>query len=809
MRPGRDTALTVSLAAAVLAAAASLVPVVAGPGWLVELTATLLVLTAVSLVLGRLGAPGRAVAAAQVAVLVEVLTVVHAPAQAVAGLLPGPAAIAHADALLEQAMAVVQGQSAPIDAVPGVRLGMTAAGGAVLVLAHALALALRRPALVGLPLVAVHGVGVVFAPGGLGVGPFLLAAAGWLLVVLVARAPAPRWGPVVAPAAAVPARGGLAPLVVAGALVLALAVPAAVTLPSYPTLFAGRGGGGGVTSVNPLLDLREDLTDRSDTVVMTYRINRGVPQPLRVVTVDSFDGNLWRPTERLGVQPLATGAALDAPPGLAPGTPVEQRRLAVTIETLRQAALPLPYPVTRIDVDGRWEQDRATATVTGAGGTRTSPGTTYRVEYLQVSPDPAVLAATPPAPPEVLDAYAVAPADLPPVIAQTAQQVVDADGATTDYDRAVALQDWFRDSGRFTYSTTLPAPASPSALADFLENREGYCVHFSSAMAVMARTLGIPARVAVGFLPGTASSGTYQVRASDAHAWPELYFEGAGWTRFEPTPSRGEAPSWTVPATSASVPEPVPGQEPSTAPEQSPQDARAPGQQPDAGARADAGAGAGSTGTIGRGLAVAGGIVAVLLLLALPALARRRRSTRRWRRALGRGDGPTTAEAAWADLVERLGDLGVGPAPSATPRQVRAALLDRLGAGRADPAATGPGSAPAGGRPEVAASLVDLVGAVERSRYGSAGPARVTGEPPGPGLRGEALGVVSAVRATVGRRRALLARWWPSSGRQALLEAPSRWRRRGEGARHEAPAPEEDALRREDALRWGALGGPG
>ena len=802
MRPGRDTAVAVCLAAAVLAAAASLVPVVAGPGWLVELTATLLVLTAVSVVLGRLGAPGWAVAAVQVVVLVEVLTVVHAPAQAVAGLLPGPAAIAHAGALLEQAVAVVQGQSAPIDAVPGVRLGMTAAGGAVLVLAHALVLTLRRPALVGLPLVAVHGVGAVFAPGGLGAGPFLLAAAGWLLVVLVARAPAPRWGPVVAPAGPVAPRPGLTPLVVAGALVLALVVPAAVALPSSPTFFVGRGGGGGVTSVNPLLDLREDLTDRSDTVVMTYRIDRGVPQPLRVVTVDSFDGSLWRPAERSGTQPLATGTALEAAPGLDPGTQVEQRSLAVRIETLRQEYLPLPYPVSRVDVDGRWEEDRATATVTGTGSTRTRPGLEYSVDYQQVSPDPAVLAAAPPAPPDVLASYGAGsvPADLPPVIAQTAQQVVDEAEATTDYARGVALQDWFRESGLFDYSTTLPAPTSPSALADFLADRQGYCVHFASAMAVMARTLGIPARVAVGFLPGTRSSGVYQVRASDAHAWPELYFQGAGWTRFEPTPSRGEVPAWTVPATSAGAQEPVRGQQPSTAPQPLPQDVPAPGQRPDAGAGSDGSVTQGAV-TAGTVLAVVGGVAAVLLLLALPALARRRRSVRRWRRALGRsgaGARPATAEAAWADLVERLEDLGVGPAPSATPRQVRAVLLDRLGsAAPAGTAAAEPaGSTASGGHPGVAASLVDLVGAVERSRYGSAGAARSPGGIDELGLRGEALQVERAVRATVGRRRVLLARWWPSSGRRALLDAPSRWldRTRGTGAGREVEQA-EDALR--------------
>lgn len=759
--PGsRTTVVEVCLAAAVLAASSSLVPVVAGPGWVAELAATLVVLTVVSVVLGRLRAPGWALAAVQVVVLVEVLTVVHAPAQAVAGLLPGPAALSHAGALLEQAMAVANGQSAPIDAVPGVRLALTAAGGAALVLARVAALSWGRPALVGLPLVAVYGLGSVFAPGGLGIVPFLLTAAGWLLVVLVARPPAPRWGPVVAGPGPSTPRSAMAPLVVVGALVLALAVPAAVSLPSSPTFFVGGGGGGGVTSVNPLLDLRADLTDRSDTVVLTYRTDQRDPQPLRVVTVDSFDGGLWRPAERGGAQRLGSRGALGAPQGLAPGTPVQEHTLEVQVKTLRQEYLPLPYPVSRVDVDGDWDVDRATATVTGVRGTRTSPGQRYSVGYQQVVPDAAALAAAPPPPSEILSSYATTPTGLPPAIAATARRVTA--GATTDYDRAVALQNWLKGPD-FTYTTSLPPPTTENALADFLTDRRGYCVHFASAMAVMARTLGIPARVAVGFLPGRSTPDGYQVSASDAHAWPELYFEGAGWTRFEPTPSRGTVPSWTVPAVDGAQQPQTPQRGAATAPAPSP-DVQAPAPRPDVGGGTGASATTGASPVVARAAVVVGALALVLLLLALPAAARGWRSTRRWRRAVGRdADGRAAAEAAWADLVERLGDLGAAPPVSATPRQVRAAVLQHLG---------GAGSAPGGParrEPDAESSLSGLVSAVERSRYGSTTLER------GRGLRGDALGVERAVRATLGRRRALRARWWPASGRRTLLGAPARW----------------------------------
>src|SRR5690606_3022285 len=95
-------------------------------------------------------------------------------------------------------------------------------------------------------------------------------------------------------------------------------------------------------------------------------------------------------------------------------------------------------------------------------------------------------------------------------------------------------------------------------------------------MASMARSLGIPARVAVGFAPGTPQAdGTVAVGLRDAHAWPELYFEGIGWPRFEPTPTRGSAPAYTVPdpagtaAPAPARPSQAESEEPSAAPSES------------------------------------------------------------------------------------------------------------------------------------------------------------------------------------------------------------------------------------------------
>ena len=92
-----------------------------------------------------------------------------------------------------------------------------------------------------------------------------------------------------------------------------------------------------------------------------------------------------------------------------------------------------------------------------------------------------------------------------------------------------------------------------AVISTFLDVKSGYCVHFASSMAVMARLVGIPARVAVGFLPGELETDEktreqyYSVTSHDLHAWPELYFEDVGWVPFEPTPGRGVVPDYEAP----------------------------------------------------------------------------------------------------------------------------------------------------------------------------------------------------------------------------------------------------------------------
>ena len=111
----------------------------------------------------------------------------------------------------------------------------------------------------------------------------------------------------------------------------------------------------------------------------------------------------------------------------------------------------------------------------------------------------------------------------------------------TPFDKALRIESYLRT--RYAYTLNLTGKPGQDPLAHFLfETRAGHCEYFASAMAIMARTLGIPSREVNGFLPGEYNdlAGDYIVRASDAHSWVEVYFPGNGWQVFDPTPSSVE-----------------------------------------------------------------------------------------------------------------------------------------------------------------------------------------------------------------------------------------------------------------------------
>jgi len=136
----------------------------------------------------------------------------------------------------------------------------------------------------------------------------------------------------------------------------------------------------------------------------------------------------------------------------------------------------------------------------------------------------------------VAERYLQLPPNITPRTQELAAQI--AAGKETPYDIAVAVTEYLRAHIRYT-PTVPPVPRGREPLDWFLfDLRRGFCNYYASAEVVLLRSLGIPARLAVGFASGKWERGRYLVRDKDAHAWPEVYFPGVGWVEFEPTASQ-------------------------------------------------------------------------------------------------------------------------------------------------------------------------------------------------------------------------------------------------------------------------------
>ncbi|MFJ3159420.1 transglutaminase TgpA family protein [Streptomyces kanasensis] len=799
--------LTVCALIATVTAACALLPLVGEVGWFVQAALMLALIGGVGAAARRVPVARPLTVAAQFAAGLVLLTVVFAREQALAGVLPSPAVFQRFHALLEAGVQDVGQYATPAPATDGIRL-MLVGGVLVIGLAvDALAVTFRSAAPAGLPLLALYSVAAGLSGGG---GAswlwFLLAASGYLVLLLAeGRDRLAQWGRVFGgpkarpggPAAFGTADGSApAPLRTGrriGVLTLGIALAVPAVLPSlgggllHPD-GAGEGADGGtISAVNPLVSLQNDLNQPKDREVLRYRTNApdGSGLYLRLVSLDRFDGTSWKTSVR---------AVEDVPPRLPQPTGLSDRTGTTEIRTNISAAggyeqkwLPMPYPATAVDVEGRWRYEPVGRMLVGDDGQTTS-GVRYSVSSLVLRPTAAQLAAAPPAPGTLLREYTQVPDSLPRDVKATALEVTA--GARTDYERAVRLQDWFATEGGFQYDTTVTSGTGVGAISRFLKDKKGFCVHYSFTMAAMARTLNVPARVAVGFMPGTPSAdGTVSVGIRDAHAWPELYFEGVGWTRFEPTPSRGSVPEYAMsedPVGDRPGPRET-AQRPSTAPSAvpSPLDSCAPGVAGAEGCPGPVPQGAqpssGSGFPLGPVLLAVGVAAAVALLPLTPLLWRRRVRARR----LGLGgraaaDPAVRTLAVWQEVVDTAWDHGVLPDDSLTARGTAARLLREGGL-----------------EGEAAEAVHRIAGAVEQVLYAPAPRAadglvedagRIHAGLQAAGTRGGRLRATLAPRSAarvawaLSARRTALARRWSTHRERlatrvaAVLRRPSRQR---------------------------------
>jgi transglutaminase-like putative cysteine protease len=280
-----------------------------------------------------------------------------------------------------------------------------------------------------------------------------------------------------------------------------------------------------------------------DAVVL--RVQAAAPDFWRGQTFDAWDGRVWR--RSTGDNPLRLSELSDSPSsfwvppmlgdeGWSPtGEPFVQR---FEVVAPRSDLLFGAYRIEEVDVaatDVLAEND-GTLRVTAPLG----PGASYTVVSRRSEVTATALRAADPSLVErsqpVGDAY-LALGEVPGRVEALAREVTAE--APTTYDKVKALEAWM--GANTTYTRDIP-PLPPGADAvdhHLFVDRRGYCEQIGTSLVVMLRSLGIPARLAVGYVPGEQSllGGEFTVRADDGHAWAEVYFPGLGWQGFDPTAS--------------------------------------------------------------------------------------------------------------------------------------------------------------------------------------------------------------------------------------------------------------------------------
>jgi transglutaminase-like putative cysteine protease len=641
-----------------------------GQSWFV-----ILVLAAVTVGLRRARLTTGFVLAAQLALLAVLLFVLSsfAPGR-------GEPWYAHYVDLWRQGVEHMQTQAAPMDADAGVKIIFVSVLGLIFVLTDLLVSGLERPAWGVAPPAAAFVVPAIGLGIDTGIMSFACLAFGYLGILVadglnrtgrwtrgLSRDSADGFG------TATPMVWRAAGLIGAPALAVTAVLGLALPTLALPGLGIGNGPGGNgpLQLTDPTLDLRRNLNQGADTVVIRYTTDKPGGQYLRMASLPQFDGSGWRNVQMR----LEGGTRLPQIPGVS-GEGDNQRTTQISVLDFGSEYLPLPYAPRSVSVSGDWAYDPNSLVMLSASrGDRDDAirDLTYDVRSVDVEPNASALARAVAGTPADSSITSEPPPDLPDDLKELTRRVTK--GADTDAAKAWAIQEFLRGSN-FTYSTE-PLPGSGyRALENFLlRDRRGYCEQFAASMAMMAREVGIPSRVAVGFLPGERVEGdTWEVSIRDMHAWPELYFAGYGWVRFEPTPASvtGTAPSWTLPQADAPTDDAStdPSDEPSVA-SAAPSDA--PSSAPSAGPE-DAGAG---TGVPWRQTLIGAGIaLLVLLVLAAPATIRfRRRSAR----LAGEGAPEDVVEDVWAELRDSVIDYG-GSWPDGSPRSIGSTVGGRLDA---------------------------------------------------------------------------------------------------------------------------------
>jgi transglutaminase-like putative cysteine protease len=315
-------------------------------------------------------------------------------------------------------------------------------------------------------------------------------------------------------------------------------------LPGYGAspLLRTRGPGQRIT-FNPFVAIRPTLRKEPEIPLFTVVTSR--PTYMRLTTLEHFDGEVWsqgrgRVTTPINDNPIAP---------FAPGVQSEIVQQQYRIQALAGPWLPAAYdPISVSGIDGLKIETTTRALVLSEAG-----GLPAGARYDVTSRMPVLTASDLDQPftydSSTLSDYLELPHNVPRQVREIAQRI--AGDLPTPYQKALALQNYLRT---FTYDENVAAGHSFKNIVEFLTTtKRGYCEQFAGSMAVMARTLGLPSRVAIGFGFGQqVGENEFRETTKEAHAWVEIYFPDAGWVAFEPTPRAGvtRVPSYAAPAVS-------------------------------------------------------------------------------------------------------------------------------------------------------------------------------------------------------------------------------------------------------------------
>jgi transglutaminase-like putative cysteine protease len=450
----------------------------------------------------------------------------------------------------------------------------------------------------------------------------------------------------------------------------------------------GYGPGFGGITFDRLADLQQSIIRRSNAILFLATLDPDAPPAdgiyWRMESLDLFDGTAWRPS---------ADRADFYQPGIGGGDPEHAYRgtsreitQRVQIVNLRSQVIPtagvgqffrsesVNVAAFQITPDGsviyQAELDEgdeyevhAVLTLDGEdlGALATWPDGSLSPLFAKAAEDGATSLQPGSAPGDVtppsdIERFTELP-EMPSGIARLAR--AQSAGAATPFEAAWLLQHWFRDSGQFQYSTDVSTGHGSLDLEAWLTDetslnyRVGYCEQFAAAMAVLGRAVGIPSRVVWGFTPGSVEQqpdGTdvIVVRDNNAHAWVEMWMDGFGWVRFDPTPrGDGALPESVTAEFDPALYLPPPGEGPITIDQPGffgQADPFSPFDDSDLGGAGD-----------GSGIEITWVWflvpLVVLLVASIPLLKLFRRRARL--RKLAEGD----VTAAWDEIVDRLTDL--------------------------------------------------------------------------------------------------------------------------------------------------------